>query len=199
MPKQTDAGKSNGYEEIAPVFIAGRGRNISGVGATEVAEWSEVLEKGSAVLDLGCGTGIPISRVLIERGFDVYGVDASPSMVAAFREHFPLRPVQCAAAEESDFFGRTFDAVVSWGLFFLLDEDVQRMLIAKVAGVLRPGGRFLFTAPKERACWQDAMTDRRSVSLGYETYRMALEAAGMPLAGTWVGLGDNHYYDAVKT
>jgi 2-polyprenyl-3-methyl-5-hydroxy-6-metoxy-1,4-benzoquinol methylase len=80
--------KSNGYEEVASAFIAGRGRNSSGVGASVVAEWSQMLPGRATILDLGCGPGIPISQTLIERGFNVYGVDASPAMVAAFRPAF---------------------------------------------------------------------------------------------------------------
>lgn len=125
--------------------------------------------------------------------------DASPTMVAAFRARFPTVPVECAAVEESDFFGRTFDGVVAWGLFFLLDADVQRRLVAKVAAVLPSGGKFLFTAPNERGSWADAMTGRTSISLGYQAYRNALEAEGMPLVGTHRDNAHNHYYFAQKT
>ena len=141
------ADKSNGYEEIASIFIPGRGRNRSGVGVSVVAEWSQLLPAGATVLDLGCGTGIPISLTLIARGCNVYGVDASASMTAEFRANFPTAPVQCAAVEDSAFFGRTFDGVVAWGLFFLLSAEVQLKLIAKVAAILASGGRLLFTAP----------------------------------------------------
>jgi cyclopropane fatty-acyl-phospholipid synthase-like methyltransferase len=88
-----------------------------------VAEWSQTLPSGATVLNLGCGTGVPISQALIERGFKVYGVDASPTIVAAFRARFPSVPVECAAVEDSDFFARTFDGVVAWGLFLLLDAE----------------------------------------------------------------------------
>jgi 2-polyprenyl-3-methyl-5-hydroxy-6-metoxy-1,4-benzoquinol methylase len=175
--------KSNGYEEIASIFISGRGQNVSGVGDSVVADWSQMLPDGARVLDLGCGTGVPITQTLIERGFDVYGVDASASMIAAFRARFPMIPVECAAVEDSNFFGRTFEGVVAWGLFFLLDAEDQRRLIAKVAAVLPSGGRLLFTAPSQSCSWTDAMTERISISLGHEAYRNALEAEGMSLFG----------------
>ena len=82
--------KSNGYEDVAAEFIAGRGRNSSGVGASVVADWSQTLPSGATLLDLGCGTGVQISQPLIERGFKVYGVDASPTIVAAFRARLPI-------------------------------------------------------------------------------------------------------------
>jgi SAM-dependent methyltransferase len=191
--------KSNGYEEVASVFIAGRGQNSSGVGASVVADWSQILPAGATVLDLGCGTGIPIFQALIERGFNVYGVDASPSMVAAFRAHFPTVPVECAAVEESDFFIRTFDGVVAWGLFFLLDVEVQRRLFKKIGSVLRSGGRLLFTAPSQSCSWRDAMTGRISTSLGYEAYREVLEAEAMSVVGTDRDDGEDYYYFAEKT
>jgi len=190
--------RSNGYEEVALAFIAGRGLNSSGVGATIVADWSQTLPSGATVLDLGCGTGIPISKVLIERGFNVYGVDASPTMVAAFRAHFPSAPLECAAVEDSDFFGITFDGVVAWGLFFLLDAAVQRRLIRKIGDALRPGGKLLFTAPSQSCSWRDAMTGRTSYSLGHEAYREVLEAEGMTIVGMDDDEGENHYYFAQK-
>jgi SAM-dependent methyltransferase len=189
---------SNGYEEIAPAFVTGRGSNNSGVGASIVAEWSKTLPDRATVLDLGCGTGVPISQALIERGFNVYGLDASASMVAAFRARFPAVAIQCAAAEDSDFFGRDFDAAVAWGLFFLLGAEAQRHLISKIAAVLSSGGRLLFTAPRDRCSWPDAMTGRNSISLGYEAYRNALQMAGMTLVGTCQDEGGNHYYFAEK-
>jgi cyclopropane fatty-acyl-phospholipid synthase-like methyltransferase len=164
-----------------------------------VADWSQTLPRRATILDLGCGTGIPISQALIEYGFHVYGVDASPTIVTAFRARFPSVPVQCAAVEDSDFFGRTFDAVVAWGLFFLLDAESQRSLIKKIAGVLRSSGRLLFTAPSQRCSWRDAMTGRPSMSLGYEEYRKVLEVDGLSLVGTRRDAGENHYYLALKT
>lgn len=193
--------KSTGYEDVAAEFIAGRGSNTSGVGASVVADWSQTLPSGATILDLGCGTGVPISQALIERGFNVYCVDASPTIVAAFRARFPNVPVQCADVEDSDFFARTFDGVVAWGLFFLLDTEVQRRLIKKVAGVLQSGGRLLFTAPTETdesGCFPDVMTGRPQFSLGYEGYRRALEVEGLLLVGTHRDEGKNHYYLAHK-
>jgi SAM-dependent methyltransferase len=195
----TNPDKSNGYEDVASAFIAGRGRNRSGIGAPVVADWSQMLPDGATVLDLGCGNGEPISEALIERGFNVYGVDASARMAAAFRARFPMVPVECAAVEDSDFFRRTFDGVVAWGLFFLLDGEVQLRLIGKIAAVLPSGGRLLFTAPGQSCSWTDAMTGRTSISLGHEAYRSALEAESMSLVGTHLDEGENHYYFAHKT
>jgi cyclopropane fatty-acyl-phospholipid synthase-like methyltransferase len=88
-----------------------------------------------------------ISETLIERGFQVYGVDASATKVAAFRGRFPSVPVECSSVEVATFLDRRYDGVVSWGLFFLLDADAQRKLIARIAKALVVGGQLLFTSP----------------------------------------------------
>ena len=141
---------------------------------------------------------MPISKVLIDRGFKVHGVDASPSMVAAFRARFPDVLVECASIEESNFFGKSFDAVLAWGLFFTLDEPTQLNLIQKISPRLKSGGQFLFTAPRQICTWLDGMTDRPSFGLGYAAYQAALESASMSLTGTHIDEGENHYYFAQK-
>lgn len=40
-----------------------------------------LIPQGSRVLDVGCGTGIPVSQMLSEAGLDVVGFDISPKMV----------------------------------------------------------------------------------------------------------------------
>lgn len=125
----------------------------------------------------------PITRALIEDGFTVYGIDASPSLVAAFRHWFPDVQCACEAAQESVFFHRTFDAVVSIGVLFLLSADDQREVLHHVASALRLSGRFLFTAPWQTGEWQDVLTGRQSKSLGKKAYERLLEASGLRLVG----------------
>ena len=139
-----------------------------------------------------------MTRVLRDAGLAVYGVDASRTMVAAYRERFPGFPIECNTAEASDFFGRQFDAVIAWGLLFLLDAEAQTLVIAKVARSLVPGGRFVFTSPRQPVSWLDAMTDRPSRSLGRETYARLLREAGLRLLGEDEDEGENHYYFAAR-
>jgi len=46
------------------------------------------LPAGGSVLDIGCGTGQPIARHLLERGFAVTGIDASPTLIAKCCDRF---------------------------------------------------------------------------------------------------------------
>lgn len=191
--------RSNGYERVAAEFLAGRGGTRGApIGATAVAGWARALPAGANVLDLGCGSGLPVTRILLDAGLKVHGIDASPTLVAAFRARFPDSPVACEAVEDSAFFQRTFDAVIAWGLWFLLPAGVQRDLVRRMAPILVPGGRLLFTAPAQAVNWADAMTGNSSRSLGAAVYRERLSAAGLVLLAEFEDEGENHYYDAEK-
>nr|WKN38854.1 class I SAM-dependent methyltransferase [Tunicatimonas sp. TK19036] len=190
--------KLNGYESIAPAFIERRGKAVSGIGMLSVQNWAQKLSYGSSVLDLGCGTGIPISKVLVEAGMKVYGIDASPTMIGAFRQNFPNIPMACESVEESAFFNLPFDAIIAWGLMFLLPEDVQTLVIQKVGRSLLTGGKFLFTAPYQKIEWKDSMTGQSSRSLGREKYQELLSSSGLSLIEEFEDEGENHYFNTVK-
>jgi 2-polyprenyl-3-methyl-5-hydroxy-6-metoxy-1,4-benzoquinol methylase len=187
--------KSNGYEAIAEHFS--RARTVS-IGPRVVREWAKALPAGASILDVGCGYGIPISQTLLQDGFIVYGVDASPTLVSKFRKHFPNTPVECSSVEDSVFFNRTFDAVIAWGLIFILPVESQRILIDKVGRALNPNGKFLFTATKEPFTWNDNLTELPSVSLGLNVYEQELAAHGLLLVGNDEDEGGNYYYFATK-
>ncbi len=186
---------SEGWDALAERFMQMR----SGVGASLVRDWAIVqLPAGSAIVDVGCGSGVPIAEALIEAGFAVSGIDASPRLVAAFHARFPDAPVVCEAAQVSAFFGRTFDAAVCVGLIFLLSEADQAALISRVAHALKPGGRFLFTAPLQACEWPDTLTGRLSRSLGQTAYAALLDANGLSLIASHSDEGGNHYYEAIR-
>ncbi|WP_263349799.1 class I SAM-dependent methyltransferase [Acidicapsa acidisoli] len=192
---------SNGYESVSEEFLArrGNGRNRSdAIGAKEVRKWAKTLPRGSSVIDLGCGPGFPITVVLIEEGLQVFGVDAAPSFVAAFKRNLPGTPIVCESVLESSFFDRTFDGVLSIGLMFLLRAEEQRRLIRRFADLLVPGGRLLFTATAKPHAWADAMTGLESISLGADEYRKLLGAAGISVTEEYEDVGGNHYFDAFK-
>ena len=191
--------KSNGYERVAEEFLASRGSGRStGVGVNAVRQWARTLSRGAAVIDLGCGPGFPITEVLVSEGLNVFAVDAAPSFVQAFQRNLPNIPVACEAVEDSIFFGRTFDGVLAWGLIFLLSPDEQRRLVRRIAEILVPGGRLLFTSSPEPLVWNDAMTGLESRSLGVEEYRRLLAAAGLSVSSEYEDEGQNHYFDVLK-
>lgn len=189
---------SNGYQRIAETFTKIRGVQKDGVGTAAVRAWARKLEKGDAVLDLGCGTGLPLTAVLVEEGLNVSAIDASEAMVKAFKHNFPTLPVECKAAELSDFFEMKYNGILAWGLVFLLKEESQKVLIEKIAKALVPGGRVLFTSPEQRVEWADVLTGEPSLSLGRKTYCELMAGFGLEPEETFGDEGGNYYYSARK-
>ena len=144
--------RSNGYEGVAAQFLARRGSGRStGVGVNAVRKWARTLPRACSVIDLGCGPGFPITEVLVAEGLNVFAIDAAPSFVQAFRRNLPNTPVVCEAVQDSRFFDRTFDAVLAWGLIFLLSAEDQRRIIQRAAA-----GCYLLRA-QARSHWRGTM------------------------------------------
>lgn len=95
------------------------------------------LAPPARVLDLGCGDGV-LSEQLVQRGYQVIGVDASAAMVRAAQQ-------RGIAAELGDghtlAFVDAFDGVFSNATLHWLTHPDQA--IASVYRALRPGGQFV--------------------------------------------------------
>jgi SAM-dependent methyltransferase len=156
------------YDLIANWYAGDRSPKT---GVPEVESLMASLPRSASVLDVGCGTGIPLTRTLLDAGCTVLGVDSSPRMLERFQVNCPDAPFICSPVQPCDFDGRTFDGAIAWGVLFHLEHAEQRKTIAKVAEVLKPGGLFL-SRPI-------AMRDRTSITWRPKT-RPPLVGRGRP-------------------
>lgn len=103
------------------------------------------LDAGAEVLDVGCGSGEPIARFLIEAGYRVTGVDVAPAMLALCRARF-----RAASWLEHDMrtlaLDRRFAAIVAWDSVFHLPQHDQRRMFAVFERHAAPGAALLFTS-----------------------------------------------------
>jgi len=114
------------YERHAHAWDRDRGR-VLGVEKTWLDRFTALLPQGASILDLGCGSGEPIARSLIESGFEVAGVDASPTLIGLCRDRFPGRE-WLVADMRSLALGRRFQGLNAWDSFFHLPHDDQRRM-----------------------------------------------------------------------
>ena len=103
---------------------------------TELVDALVTQSPGRAVLDVGCGTGIA-SRLFVERGCRVLGIEPDPRMATVARRHGI--DVEEATFEQWDAAGRTFDLVTCAQAWHWVDPARGT---EKAAGVLGPGGRI---------------------------------------------------------
>lgn len=168
------------YEANAEAFDRDRGRQLMEAKYLDVV--LARLRGERHVLDLGCGTGEPIARYLIERGCKVTGVDAAAAMVAICAERFPdmtwrVGDMRHLALEQR------FDAIVAWDSFFHLAVSAQRDMFPIFRDHAKPGALLLFTSGPAHG---EAMGEIYGeplyhASLAAEEYRELLAANGFTL------------------
>lgn len=99
---------------------------------------------GETVLDLGCGTGAHLERVLAA-GADALGIDFSAGMMAVARRRCPgARLVLADLRRDLPLAPARFDKVLCSLVSEHLD-DLPRVF-REIRRVLRPGGRLVFSA-----------------------------------------------------
>ncbi|MGB3455622.1 MAG: class I SAM-dependent methyltransferase [Litorimonas sp.] len=131
------------------------------------------------ILDLGCGTGQPIARYLMDAGATVVGVDASSAMIQTAKRNVPDGTWHVADMRSLPELG-PFDAIVSWDAFFHLSPHEQRAGFPELCARIRPGGAFLATiGPSEGECegWINGERVYHG-SLSEGEYRRRLGASG---------------------
>jgi 2-polyprenyl-3-methyl-5-hydroxy-6-metoxy-1,4-benzoquinol methylase len=113
--------------------------------ATCLAQLQKRVAAGGAVLDLGCGCGVPLARDLAASGYQVTGVDLSEVQVERARQLVPTASFLRADATQVRFLPSSFDAVVSLYALIHMPLDEQPPLLGRIGRWLRPGGWFLAT------------------------------------------------------
>ncbi|HEU5098961.1 MAG TPA: class I SAM-dependent methyltransferase [Roseiflexaceae bacterium] len=140
-PKQLVA---RSYDSIAEAHAAWAGTVRTYERTRYAAELLGRLPAGAAVLELGCGTGIPTTAVLAER-FDVTGVDIAARHVELARRNVPSARFIHADMAALDLPPESFDGVAAFYSIIHLPREEHAGLLRSVAGWLRPGGLLVAT------------------------------------------------------
>ena len=106
------------------------------------------VNKGEAVLDIGCGAGVDtlVAAIMVGPEGGVVGLDLIPEMLNRARinlEKTSLKNVtlQEGSAEQLPFPDETFDVIISNGVFNLIPD--KEKALREAFRVLKSSGRFL--------------------------------------------------------
>jgi SAM-dependent methyltransferase len=133
-----------GYDRISHAY-----RDDVGSSNSDYPLWLQThlfprLSSLARVLDLGCGNGVPATRMLAER-FDVTGVDISDVQISRARQLVPTGTFLRADIGNLEFPPASFDAVVSFFALIHIPVEEQRGILSRIRAWLVPGGLFLAT------------------------------------------------------
>ncbi|ATL65067.1 class I SAM-dependent methyltransferase [Nocardia terpenica] len=130
-----------GYDRIAERYLGWMGEIRDDARIRFLGEVIAGLPERATVLDLGCGAGIPCTAALAEHA-DVVGVDLSARQLELARARVPGARFVRADIGTVDFRRASFDAVTAFYSIAHLPRAEHGALFRRIAGWLRPGGRF---------------------------------------------------------
>lgn len=135
----------------------------------------KILPLKCKILDVGCGTGEPIAKFLIDEGYIVTGIDASKKMIDLCKQRFPKEKWLIADMRTLDL-NEKFHAVIAWHSFFHLPHEDQHSTLKLLASYVDQNGLFIFTSgPEYGEVWSDnGGHELYHASLSTEEYKQLL-------------------------
>ena len=131
------------YQRHAAARASDRGERL--IEGAWLDRFLALIPDRPAVLDIGCGCGVPIGRYLTQKGCAVTGVDSSPEMIAMGAARFPNQTWRMADMRTLSL-GQRFAGLLAWDSFFHLSHDDQRRMFAVFRGHAAPGAALMFTS-----------------------------------------------------
>lgn len=129
-----------GYEIAADAYARGRD-NFENV--RFLSELAGRLKKRATVLDLGCGSGRPVDRFLVDRGFKIIGLDISERQIALAKRNVP--EATFTVSDMTKLRDKEFhvDAVVSFYAIFHTPRGLHADMFRCIRSFLDAGGWIL--------------------------------------------------------
>jgi cyclopropane fatty-acyl-phospholipid synthase-like methyltransferase len=153
--------------------------DIHPLGATGSAHLLESLnvESGHRVLEIGCGTGMTLARILTARDVLLVGLDDLPEMLQAAKQR--LRWARVAGrtlliqgnGQALPFQSATYDRVYTESVMGFQTADAAKRMLAEVFRVLQPGGLYV----ANEAIWKAGVPTETIA----EVYRTNVEDFGL--------------------
>ena len=137
----------NGYDRIARDYAAWREQDPS-LFQAELEDLLRRLPTDAAVLDAGCGAGVPFTRWLSERAH-VTGIDLSAKQIALARRRVPRATFHRQDMTDLDVPPQSFDAITCLYALIHVPRDRHARVLAGFRRALRPGGFLLLITGNE--------------------------------------------------
>ena len=173
----------HGYDEIADSFLEWRDQIIGDPRLWWLNQLTSRLEEGARVLELGCGAGVPDTRILAER-FRVTGVDISREQICRASANVPDAEFIRADFTNLELDAASFEAVAAFYSFNNVPRDLLAGLFERIHSWLVRDGFFLTAlATSDTESWVGEWLGTTMFFSSYppDTNRRLLSEAGFEL------------------
>ncbi len=133
-----------GYDHMAEQYLSTKDPQDP-LALDALQDLASLLPRGAAVLDLGCGAGVPVTHWLADGSFAVTGVDVSSRQLELARANVQKATFLKADMAEVTFAPETFAAVVAFHSIIHVPRTEHPALLQSIHRWLEPGGTFLAT------------------------------------------------------
>jgi cyclopropane fatty-acyl-phospholipid synthase-like methyltransferase len=172
-----------GYDELGERYAAWSARVEGDPRGRFLDDFTGRLAPGARVLDLGCGAGVPSTRLLAER-FEVVGVDISRAQLRLARANVPRATFIHTDLASATFPTASFAGVLALYSLTHVPREEHAGLFHRIASWLERGGLFLATlASSGSPDWTEEWLGTEMFFSGHEadTSRALLRSAGFEL------------------
>ncbi|MDO8551747.1 MAG: class I SAM-dependent methyltransferase [bacterium] len=183
-----------GYNQIAEMYSAKRDQFKNNKYLDFLVR---LLPSGATILDLGCGSGLPIAKYFDERSFKVIGLDISEKQIELARANVPRATFEVKDISELIAGQYRVDAVVSFYTLSHLPKEDHESLIRRINSFLSVGGLMLITMGASD--WEGTEENFHGVKMwwshfGPEKNRKMVEDAGFEIIVDEIDSsgGENH-------
>lgn len=116
----------------------------SNYGVEQLKKALQFIQTGGHALDVGCGAGGRMVRLLDEHGFSVTGIDVSEEMIRLAKsshiDHIFLQADICEFEAS-----HSFDFILAWDSIFHLPIEQHKPVLNKLCKLLSPYGILIYT------------------------------------------------------
>ena len=131
------------YKELGAKYLG----NLSEGTPVEIYDFMDLLPKGGKVLDVGCAGGRD-SKLFVERGFEVVGIDMVEEFLSEARRLVPGATFMKSDARDLLFENESFDAIYANAVLLHFTKNDVGKALTEFYRVLNRGG-FVHVRVKE--------------------------------------------------
>lgn len=158
------------------------------------------LLKQDTVLDIGCGSGVPIDKYLIDRGFKIIGIDISEKQIELAKKKVPEANYEVKDMSELKHEEYQVDGVVSTYAVFHTPREEHQELFNKINSFLPKGGIILVTMGAGE--WEGTEDDFHGAKMWWSHYgpeknREIVKNAGFEIILDEIDTGNNESHQII--